>query len=233
MHQKNLLLQEELKTFKLQRESWANLGQNRKPRAIKDWHKINSECMKHRRINHFKKILLDTFRSMKACHRAEVSLWLDQKRISFSFYPSDLLENTNLKEFPTGRNPNKHCDHTYASQRTKWVEEDMFSDFDYSEIFNSLGEWRIDHIRRLINVMNSFCISHEACHELRMVSKGHLPPIGHLSKEKKKMSEEIPYEKHLKVGIFLCFHIITNSFNLIQLNMDTFVFNRRMQYEDP
>ena len=68
--------------------------------------------------------------------------------------------------------------------------------------------------------MDCFRISHEAYHELCMVSKGHLPPLGRLSKEKKIMSEEIPYEKHPKVGIIvIVFHSnkVISSINIYHI----------------
>ena len=48
--------------------------------------------------------------------------------------------------------------------------------------------------------MDSFRISHEAYHELRMVSKGHLPPLRRLAAEKAIMSNQIPYIKYPDVG---------------------------------
>ena len=48
--------------------------------------------------------------------------------------------------------------------------------------------------------MDKFQISHEAYHELRMVSKNQLPPVRKIATEKKLMSEEIPYMKHPTVN---------------------------------
>ena len=56
------------------------------------------------------------------------------------------------------------------------MHEEIYHDFDYSEIFDTTGHWKKQHIRRLIHVMDNFRISHDAYHELKIVSKGHLPP---------------------------------------------------------
>ena len=137
---------------------------------------------------------------MQACHRAEVSVWLGSNKINFSFSPSDLSP----KQIVTNFTHDIVCsEHNYAAGDRFVGKADNFNDIDYSDIYDSCGEWIKNHIRKLINVMDSFRISHEAYHELRMVSKGHLPPISRLAKEKKIMSQEIPHEKHPKVGIFL------------------------------
>ena len=73
---------------------------------------------------------------------------------------------------------------------------------DLADIYTCEGQWRKIHICRLIHVLDTFRISHEGYHELRMVSKGHLPPMWRLAKEKVIMSEEIPYIKHPSVRMF-------------------------------
>ena len=123
-------------------------------------------------------------------------LVVDDKRINFSFSPSDLSKEHNLRKSCNEKSNAISTDHTYVAQVKEFTESDSFNDLDYSEIFDYWGEWSTKHIRRLIYVMDSFHISHEAYHELRLVSKGYLPPLGRLAKDKKIMSAEIPYDKH-------------------------------------
>ena len=193
LHQENQRLKQRLfKIFKSE--------QKRQPRAPKRWPNITSERTKRRRIASLKKILLQTFRNIDHCHRAEVSMWLDENRINFSFSPLDMAAKSNSNAYASLHEEKISLDHNYALSHSQPDETEIFQDLDYSEIYDSLGKWKQNHIRRLIFVMDSFRISHEAYHEIRMVSKGHLPPIGRLAKEKKKMSEEIYYEKHPKVS---------------------------------
>ena len=130
-------------------------------------------------------------KSLRACHRAEISLWFEQNKINFSFTPEDFNEKVNGDKVDCSNFDNITADHCYGAQ-VKDVEEDNLGDFDYSEIYDSRGNWRQIHIRRLIHVMDCFRISHDAYHELRMVSKGHLPPLQRLSKEKKSCQKKFP-----------------------------------------
>ena len=77
-------------------------------------------------------------------------------------------------------------------------------DVDYSQIYDSDGNWQQKHKRAIIHVMDSFRISHEAYHELRHAGRNHLPPLHHIINEKFIMSEEIPYTKHPTVSVFVC-----------------------------
>ena len=90
-------------------------------------------------------------------------------------------------------------DHCYVKDNDGQHEEEHRDDVDYSDIFDSMGNWRKEHLRKLVHVLDAFRVSHEAYHELCMVSKGHLPPISRLAKERRLMSEEIPYSKYPNV----------------------------------
>ena len=115
----------------------------------------------------------------------------------------DLKKDSNVTK-PTNMNGNNlTSEHSYAAENKDFSENDSYHDLDYSDIYDCCGEWKQYHLRKIIYVMDSFRISHEAYHELRLVSKGHLPPIGRISKEKQDMSEEIPYEKHPRVSLFI------------------------------
>ena len=201
VQQESLYLKKEIQRLKRKLIPLNNPRPRRQPRQTKDWEEISSERTKCRRLAFFKELLMNTLRSMKVCHRAEVYLWLDDNRIHFSFSPSDLVPTEHLSNIATELPVQSSLDHTYCAQPKNLGDSDHFQDLNYSEIYDCSANWQKSHIRRIIYVMDCFRISHEAYHELRMVSKGHLPPIGRLSKEKKIMSEEIPYQRHPKVNI--------------------------------
>ena len=96
----------------------------------------------------------------------------------------------------------KYSDHTYASPNLFQIEDEEYSldDIDYSSIFDTHGNWQQRHKRCIINVMDSYRISHEAYHKLRHAGKGHLPPLYQIRIKKNLMSKEIPYIKHPTVS---------------------------------
>ena len=196
--QENILLQEEI--YRLKEKFASHISHNRRqPRSTKLWENINSDRTRSRRVACSKELLLETFRSMQACHRAEVSVWLGSNKINFSFSPSDLSP----KQIVTNFTHDIVCsEQNYAAGDRFVGEADNFNDIDYSDIYDSCGEWIKNHIRKLINVMDSFRISHEAYHELRMVSKGHLPPISRLAKEKKLCLKKFPMKSIPKLVFF-------------------------------
>ena len=89
------------------------------------------------------------------------------------------------------------CDHSYASSKVvdNDSDDDEFEDIDYSSIFDGQGNWQQNHKRSIIHVMDSYHVSHEAYHELRLAGKGHFPPLYVITNEKSRMSAEIPYIK--------------------------------------
>ena len=199
----NTFLQEEVHRLKNKLLPDYSSKEPKNTKTTKQWDQIKCDHTRRRKIGLFRNHILQSIQSLKICHRAEVSLWLEQNRIHFSFSPSDITAKPQDTEMLSATSLKIVSDHTYAAHENKLPEEDKYCDLDYSEIFDSSGGWRKLHVRKLIYVMDCFRISHEAYHELRMVSKGHLPPINYLAKEKKIMSEEIPYEKHAKVGDYL------------------------------
>ena len=58
------------------------------------------------------------------------------------------------------------------------------------------GNFRSSFLKSIIYVMDKHKISHEAYHEIRMLTKGCMPPLHIIKKAKSKMSEEIDYIKH-------------------------------------
>ena len=79
-------------------------------------------------------------------------------------------------------------------------------DVEQSEIFDTDGQYVKPFLRSIIHVMDKHKISHEAYHETRMVTKGFMPPIHLIRKEKSHMSEEIDYIKHPTVCLFIKFY---------------------------
>ena len=186
----NNLLQKEIEILKTEIRDLNEVGKSRKPRSQKDWHKISTERTKHCRVTNFKDMILATLKDIKVCHREEMSLWLEQNQIQFSFGPSDFTTTPiSQNMFDLGLQT-INSDHNYVRKAKISAEPDNFNDLNYSEIYDSSGRWTTNHIRKIIHVMDCFRVSHEAYHELRMVSKGHLPPIGSLSKEKKKCQKK-------------------------------------------
>ena len=135
-------------------------------------------------------------------------MWIHDNRVHFTWSPKHFKEIEGCNEVNTGgQNVQKiDHDHRYACPNVSIMEEnDMYCDIDYSDIFDNEGSWNVWHVRQLVHVLDTFRISHEAYHELQMVSKGHLPPIWRLAVQKKLMSDQIPYIKHVSVRFFLLF----------------------------
>ena len=204
----------------------------RPKRKRKSW----NERTKRRRFLYYKGLILLTLKEINGCHRSEVTLWLGDNKLNFLYSPKDFERNegTDLHVIEQiKRTEHILQEHNY-SDCVKEIEHDNdLPDTEYTQIYDAEGNWQKKHIRKLIHVLDSFRISHEGYHELRMVSKGHLPPIWRLMVEKKYMSEEIPYIKHPKVGFktkycFFCSNL-NNIIYISCLITQTFNLNRRMQ----
>ena len=153
---------------------------------------------------------------IEVCHRAEITMWIHDNRVHFTWTPRHFKENQVSTAVYTKDKTAEQIDHDhrYACPDVSILEEhDNYFDLDYSDIFDNQGCWNVQHVRRLVHVLDSFRISHEAYHELRMVSKGHLPPIWRIAVQKKIMSDQIPYIKHLSVR-YILFVISTNVVKL-------------------
>ena len=170
-------------------------------RKRKLWHDITSERTKYHRMSEFKLMLLSCLRQINGCHRAVVKLWIGETYMHYNFGPADFSHSRSNSDQCLSNNAfaTVQHDHSYAHASEEHDVDDDFNDSNYDEIYDKHGKWLKKHIRRIIFVLDSFRISHEGYHELRMVSKGHLPPIWRISKEKTIMSETIPYIKHPQV----------------------------------
>ena len=189
--------------------------QCKKTRKHKKWDSIKTDKTKRQRLGCYRDVLFGCLSQIEKCHRAEISLWLDTNRIQFSWSPKDFKHDDDDDDSERTHSKQLMVDHSYASQRNDTTEnEHDYQDVNFSEIFDCAGNWKKSHIRSLIHVLDSFRISQEAYHELRMVSKGHLPPLCRLSREKAKMSEEIPYEKIPNVRLIFNGHVLCTVCNL-------------------
>ena len=195
----------------------------RKARQLKKWENIKSERTKRRRFAHYKDMIFETLCNIGVCHRAEITMWFKNNHVHFSWSPQNF--NAANKTSQHANQTRNICDHTYSRTNLNndhdFLEE--YHDVNYSEIFDTNGNWEKQHIRRLVHVLDTFRISHEAYHEIRMVSKGHLPPINKLRKEKKIMSEELPYVKIENVSLFYCGQFIFATVHRLIVHM-WFVF---------
>ena len=165
-------------------------------RKRKTWDSIKCDRTRCDHISKYKNMLFDCLKSIEKCHRAEMSIWIDNNRFQYSWSPKDF--NTKVSDMQTEDLGNISLlhDHCYCNKDDESSECEVdFDDIDYSEMFDCKGNWKKIHIRKLVHVLDTFRISQEAYHELHMVSKGHLPPLRRLIYEKGVMSEEIPYAK--------------------------------------
>ena len=176
-------------------------------RKKKDWCHVKCECTKRQHITEYGKSVFTTIQdNIPQCRHAELCLCLGDKTVKYSWLSKHLkLGNTSVTEMLS------YDDHSYVARPLHVPEEDDdLIDIDYQQIFDSQGNWQSSHKRNIINVMDSYRISHEAYHELRHAGKGHFPPLHHIIKENNIMSDVIPYVKHPTVS-FLIRELCTKS----------------------
>ena len=173
---------------------------DRPERKRKSWSQIKCEHTKRKRVSQFGEYVLTSIKNnIDECQGADLTLSIGSEKLNYQWKSKHFKDaSSNSDPVPDLSHLN---DHTYVKDFKRQPDrtEDPNS-VDYSEIFDDDGNWRIRHIRKIINVMDKFRISHEAYHELRMSSKSKLPPIGQIVKEKIIMSECLPYEKHPTVS---------------------------------
>ena len=139
---KNIILQQQIQKLKTSLKIKRKVEHQRKPKAIKKWFDIKSNRTKHRRVASFKDLLLDTLQNMKVCHRAEMTLWLEDNKINLSFSPSEIANNNACQKEKSGHKNNIFSDHSYSTLLTEPEEIENFHDLDYSEIYDSSGKWK-------------------------------------------------------------------------------------------
>ena len=177
----------------------------------KAWCRIVTDRTKRHQIDKYESILLETIKkTVKHCKGANVSLKIGDKNVNFSWNAKDLTSEMLNAGTPVQQGvvvrPSHILDHSYAKPEIlrplNEHDEDAY-EVDYSNIFDGRGKWQKRHTRGIIHIMDNFRISHEAYHELRHAGKGHFPSLTAIMKEKRKMSQEIPYIRHPTVSIFL------------------------------
>ena len=198
----NLKTENEILRSKLNDLPDINRVQRRKHKR-KAWCKLTCEKSKRQRICEYGKSVFSTLRNhVPHCKRAHLSLCLSSQSVNFHWKGPQLQ-----RKYET--NGNKHMinfgskdDHLYA--KIPSIDHDNNTDLidvDYAKIFDSEGNWQKMHKRRIIHVLDTFRISHEAYHELRHAGQNHFPPLHRIIKEKTIMSGEIPYIKHSTVSL--------------------------------
>ena len=120
-------------------------------RKHKQWHEIQHDCTKRRRLAQYKSEIFATLMKIPDCHRAEINLWIHGNRLHFTWFPKDFQKGqcTVTSEVQTNDHDYKvHHDHTYTCKETDIIDdEETYEDIDYSEIFDSQGQWKVHHIR--------------------------------------------------------------------------------------
>ena len=209
-----------------------NKAMQEKPlkRKRKEWDDIKSERTKRRRIVQYRDDIFKTLNQINGCHRSELTVWIGSDRFNLSWKPKHFEDKPTL----TAEQKGFISDHTYSLPKELDDSDEEIQDINFSEIYDGEGKWKKEHIRRLIHVMDCFRISNETYHEIRMVSKGHLPPIGQMRKEKKIMSQELPYIKHPKVHFSALYDLIILNMSINKaINYILYLFNySKMQCED-
>ena len=172
----------------------------RKNRKRKAWCRLTCDRTKRQRILKYGDKVFSTLKNhVPHCRRAQLTLCLGLKHVKFCWKGKELQSespaHTPLLNF------HSKDDHLYASNPPEnSIEDADFTDIDYSKIFDNDGNWQNLHKRGIIHVMDTYCISHEAYHELRNVGQDHFPPLHHIIREKCFMSEELTYIRHPTVS---------------------------------
>ena len=183
-------------------------------RRRKDWDQIKSDKTKQRRFNLYKDSIFSTLKELNVCHRAQITMWLPGNHITFSWGPEDFNDEVEIN-LNDGRTQQLLEDilnnHSYVKKTSLDNDDCSFNDTNFSEIYDNDGTLNKSHVQKIVHVMDCFRISHEAYHEIRTVSKGHLPLICKVCSEKKLMSEQLPYIKHPRVRELINFQGLRNS----------------------
>ena len=156
------------------------------------WNSIRSARTKRRRMLKYRSQMFKALRAIVPdFNRAQVHLCVGGTSLIFKWSRNQCK--------PQQHQDKSETDHSYSSQETPPDQSDPSDTAALSSIFDDNGGYIGAHKRKIVHVMDWFQISHEAYHELYMHSKGYLPPLGQLLKEKKCMSQCIPYHKHSQV----------------------------------
>ena len=166
-------------------------------RQKKHWKNIKNEKTRRKRIIQYKTSIKDHLtHKIPDCEKAHITLSICGKTVKFHW----IRTSTNSHNTTSASSSQSSNDHNYSSQEihiASTAEPSVQS--DVCQIFDDSGKFKKKHKQGIIYVMDNFRISHQAYHELYMQSKGFLPSIGQIIREKRSMSEIIPYYKHDQV----------------------------------
>ena len=206
------------------------------PKQYKAYHRLTSYTMKRKRTLQYRNVLSNVFACMSDVKRARVSIRLGDDDANFiwseneirnlkSKRQQELLNNSQNSSNSSSMNHQSSSSISLSdSEPDSWNQAvsvalpqddidmgggDENPDPSENEIFDVDGNWRQRFLRKIIHVMDKYKISHEAFHELRMVSIGYLPPVYRIQIEKKRMSEVVPYTKDESVCVE-CDSIVIN-----------------------
>ena len=171
-------------------------SKRRKRKSLTD---LKDPKTKRKRLDEYRRQLVQLITDLfPDCERAQVTVSVAGKPINFNWNNSDF---TNSDSCPSSQ---ESADHNYSACRRQSAECETQSSscFDLAKILNADGEYLTRHKRGIIHVLDTFRISKHAYHELVMQSRGHLPPVGQILKERQVMSDTVPYTKHPSVSCY-------------------------------
>ena len=185
---KNEMLQEEIGELK---ERQAKL----KPiRVNKIWNDLNCNRTKFKRKAKYKDVLDLSLSCITECKRAKVSLTLGEEEVDIKLTEKEmnthranlgitLPERTNILPDPDP-DSEVNVSSPVSSPRNDQNNYDIFDD-----------KYKITqkHKRTIITAMDKHRISHKAYHAIRKAGKQNWPSLNMIKKEKKEMSNEIPF----------------------------------------
>ena len=172
------------------------------PKVYKKYHKLRSPTAKAQRKSQFKRCLNQSIVHLKEIRNAQLKLLIGNKDINLSWSQNELKElrskhaqlPMNLPNDVQDEEEMDVDDDNGAVAADEEIDIDgTTSDTDFPDPFLPDGKWNTQHIRRVIHVLDSYHISHEAYHELRLSSRSILPPLHRIKNEKKIMSKGINY----------------------------------------
>ena len=153
-------------------------------RKRKSWERVKCERTKRQCFNEYANKMFQAIpQKSPFCKRAQLCLNMSDKIVNFNWTSQDLKRDAQTLEIV---NFSEKSDHSYATPKLiRSIESnDDFENIDYHKIFDSERNWQKEHKRLIINIMDTYRISHEAYHELRQAGKGHFPPLHQIRKER-------------------------------------------------
>ena len=155
----------------------------------KNWNHICAQTRRKRKLE-YRGVFDSALQIIPECKKAKVSLALGHDRVKFDWSPDDLAkghDEMRQKGIPVRDPP--------PIESEDDSEDDDPTDTRLPERVNE----------EIIHVMDRYRISQDAYHELQQtLKKLPLPPMHYLKKQKKKMSEEIPFENYPDVSSNFC-----------------------------